>query len=256
MGTTTAADLAMALDPAAFSVAAGIVPHPWQADVLRSCAPRLLLNCSRQSGKSSTCATLACHTALYRPGSLTLIVSPAERQSKELFRKALAVYRALGRPVPADAETALTLELASGSRIIALPGKEGTIRGYSDAGLILIDEAARLPEETYQAVKPMLAVSGGRLIALSTPYGTRGWWYEEWRGEEQDWRRWKVEATECPHIPSEFLAQEKRKIGSWWWDQEYRCIFRDAQDAVFRQEDIDRMFSEDYETWDLGGNNA
>jgi hypothetical protein len=252
----TARDLAMALDPAVFSAAAGIVPHPWQAEVLRSREPRILLNCSRQSGKSSTVGTLAAHTAIYRPGSLTLIVSPAERQSKELFRKALACYQALGRPVPPHAESALQLELDSGSRIIALPGKEGTIRGYSGAGLILIDEASRVPDETYQAVKPMLAVSRGRLIALSTPFGTRGWWFEEWRGEESDWRRWKVPATECPHIPSEFLDEEKRKIGSWWWDQEYMGIFRDAQDSVFRQEDIDRMFSEDYETWDLGGPNT
>jgi hypothetical protein len=245
-------DLAMALDPAAFSVAAGMTPHPWQAEVLRSTAPRILLNCSRQSGKSTTVATLACHTALYVPGSLTLIVSPAERQSKELFRKALACYQALGRPTPPHAESALQLELESGSRIIALPGKEGTIRGYSGANLILIDEASHVPDETYMSVKPMLAVSRGRLIALSTPYGTRGWWYEEWRGEEHDWRRWNVPATECPHIPSEFLDEEKRKIGSWWWDQEYMCIFRNAQDSVFRQEDIDRMFSEDYETWALG----
>ncbi len=97
-------DLAMALDPVAFSVAAGIVPHPWQAEVLRSTAPRILLNCPRQSGKCSTVATLACHTALYSPGSLTLIVSPAERQSKELFRKALACYQGLSRPVPPHAE--------------------------------------------------------------------------------------------------------------------------------------------------------
>jgi hypothetical protein len=252
----TAADLAMALDPAVFSRAAGIVPDPWQAEVLRSSSPRLLLNASRQSGKSSTCATLACHTALYRPGSLTLIVSPTERQSKELFRKTLAVYRALGRPVHPAAESALTLELDNGSRVVALPGKEGSIRSYSGVGLLLIDEAARVPDETYMAVRPMLAVSQGRLIALSTPFGTRGWWFEEWRGEEADWRRWKVTAEQCSRISPEWLANERRKIGNWWGDQEYMCIFRDAQDAVFRDEDIRRMFAEDYETWDLGGSES
>ncbi len=179
---TPATDLAMALDPALFALAAGFTPDPWQAQVLRSRSPRILLNCSRQSGKSTVVAMLAMWTALYCPGSLTLIVSPAERQSKELFRKALAVYRALGRPVPPQSESALQLELDSGSRIIALPGKEGTIRGYSGVDLIAIDEAARVPDETYQAVRPMIAVSGGRIIALSTPFGTRGWWYQEWMG--------------------------------------------------------------------------
>jgi hypothetical protein len=174
-------DLAMALDPVLFARAVGFEPDPWQVSVLRSRAPRMLLNCSRQSGKSTVVAMLAMWTAIYCPGSTTLIVSPTERQSKELFRKALAVYRGLGRPVPPESESALQLELESGSRIIALPGKEGSIRSYS-ADLIAIDEAARVPDEAYQAVRPMLAVSGGRLIALSTPFGTRGWWYRAWMG--------------------------------------------------------------------------
>jgi hypothetical protein len=86
-----ASDLAMALDPVQFSIAAGIPPDPWQARVLRSTAPRLILNCSRQSGKSTTTGTLAVHTALYQPGSLILLLSPGQRQSGELFRKCLDV---------------------------------------------------------------------------------------------------------------------------------------------------------------------
>src|SRR5260221_10129692 len=134
-------------------------------------------------------------------------------------------------------KSVLQLELDSGSRIIALPGREGTIRGYSGAGLILIDEASRVPDETYQAVKPMLAVSRGRLIALSTPFGTRGWWFEEWRGEEADWRRWKVTADECPHIPPEVVAQGPPKIGSGCAGEEHRRMLRGARDAGSRQED-------------------
>lgn len=66
-----ATDLAMALDPVLFARAAGFEPDPWQAQVLRSRAPRILLNCSRQSGKSTVVAMLAMWTALYCPGSLT-----------------------------------------------------------------------------------------------------------------------------------------------------------------------------------------
>src|SRR3712207_2789087 len=52
-GQMLAADLARALDPALLAQAAGLDPDPWQRDVLRSAAPRVWLNCSRQSGKSS-----------------------------------------------------------------------------------------------------------------------------------------------------------------------------------------------------------
>jgi hypothetical protein len=245
-------DWLMALDPARFAAAAGMPPDAWQVKLLRSQAPRILMNITRQGGKSSTAALLALHTAIYEAPSLVLMVSPTQRQSGELFRKALAAYRALGRPVDAASESALQLELDNGSRLVALPGKEGTIRGYSGARLILIDEAAHVPLDTYQAIRPMLAVSGGRLVAFSTPFGTRGWWFEAWRSDEP-WERYKVPATECPRIPADFLAEEKRTMGNWYFDQEYGTEFRDAQDAVFRQEDIDRMFAEDYETWDLGG---
>jgi Terminase large subunit, T4likevirus-type, N-terminal len=254
-------DLAYALDPALFAAAAGLPPDPWQVKLLRSSAPRILLNCSRQAGKSTAVGVLACHTALYHPGSLTLMVSPTQRQSGELFRKALAVYRALGRPVDAESESALQLELENGSRLVALPGREDTIRSYSGVSLLLIDEAARVKTESYMSVRPMLAVSQGRLVALSSPFGTRGWWYEAWRGNGMGpngegtvdaWERYRVAATDCPRISAEFLAEERRAMGSWWWDQEFMCVFRDAQDSVFRQEDIDRCFSEDYETWDLG----
>jgi len=141
-----ARDLALALDRAELSRAVSLPPDPWQAEVLRSEAPRILLNCSRQSGKSTTTAVLAVHTALYQPGSLVLLLSPSLRQSQELFKKALAVYRAVDQPPPTVEESALRIEFSQGSRIVSLPGKEQTIRGFSGVKLLAIDEAARVPD--------------------------------------------------------------------------------------------------------------
>lgn len=154
----------------------GIQPDPWQTEVLTSDARRILLNCSRQSGKSTVTALLAVHTAHFQPESLVLLLSPGQRQSQELFKKALDIHRSFADSVDTHAESALRLELKNGSRILALPGKEETVRGYSGVRLLAIDEAARVPSDLYLSIRPMLAVSGGRLIALSTPYGTRGWW--------------------------------------------------------------------------------
>ena len=247
---TLASDLARALDPVRFAEASGLAPDPWQARVLRSAAPRILLNCSRQSGKSTVAAALAVHTALYEPGSLVLLLSRAQRQSQELFRKCLAVYRALDRPLPPEAESALRLELESGSRIVSLPGKEETIRSYSGVRLLLIDEASRVPDAAYFSVRPMLAVSGGRLIALSTPFGNRGWFFEAWdKGE--GWERYEVPASECPRISPEFLAEEWRTLGEWWYRQEYECVFLDAETRAFNRADVERAFSDEVEVWDL-----
>ena len=245
-----ASDLSCALDPVALARRAGLPPDPWQATFLRSTEPRILLNCSRQSGKSTVTALLGVHTALYEPGSLVLLLSPSLRQSQELFRKALDTYRALDNPVPVEAESALRLELENGSRMVSLPGKEQTVRGFSGVRLLAVDEAARVPDDLYFAIRPMLAVSGGRLVALSTPFGTRGWWYEAWRSQEL-WRRFEVPADECPRIAAEFLDEERRTMGDWWFRQEYGCAFLDAETQPFTREDIERAFDEKVELWDL-----
>jgi hypothetical protein len=250
MMASCATDLAMALDPARIMGAIGLTADPWQAKLLRSDSPRLLLNCARQTGKSKVIAALAVHTALYRPPALILLLSPSLRQSQELYRKVASFYSVLAGQAPAEAESTLRLELQNGSRIISLPGNETTIRGYSGVALLVIDEAARVADDLYASVRPMLAVSGGRLAALSTPFGTRGWWYEAWRSAEP-WQRYEVPATDCARIPPDFLAEEKRNLGEWWYRQEYFCDFLDAQSSAFRREDIDRAFAQRIETWQL-----
>jgi hypothetical protein len=174
------------------------------------------------------------------------------RQSAELFKKCLAVYHSVDHPVPSKSQTALTLTLENGSRIVSLPGQEANVRGYSGVRLLIVDEASRVPNDLYASARPMLAVSGGRLLALSTPFGTRGWWYEAWvSGAREPWERYEVPATQVPRISPEFLEEERRTLGEWWFEQEYMCRFLDAETQAFRREDIDRAFEEEVEAWEL-----
>jgi len=230
---------AMPADPVKLAEALGLTPDPWQAEVLRSDSRRMLLNCCRQSGKSTTAAILALHRALYHPGSLVLMVSPGLRQSSELFKKALSYYRRLDRPVPAEAETRLQLELVNGSRIISLPGSADTSRGFSAVSLVLADEASRIDDEMLATIRPMLSVSNGELIAMSTPAGKRGWWYTAWTDGGDAWRRFEVPAADCPRISPGFLADERRSLGQQVFAAEYECAFTDALDSVFRTADIE-----------------
>ena len=232
-------DLRLALDRCAFARALGLEPDPWQERLLRSGSDRVLLNCCRQSGKSTMTGLIALHRALYYPDSLILCLAPALRQSQELFGKVLSFYRDLGRPVLPQAERKLSLELENGSRIVTLPGSEKTIRGFSGAALLILDEAARVADELYFAVRPMLAVSGGALIMLSTPYGKRGVFYEEWTGGH-GWERYEVPASQCPRISEGFLEEERRVLPSWVFRQEYECSFEDTEDQVFTTEMVEQ----------------
>lgn len=232
--------------PLALAVAAGIEADAWQATALTSTTPRALWLVARQLGKSSVAALLALFVALTEPGALVLLVAPAERQSAELLRKIRDYARLLGHPIPALGEAVLHLELANGARILALPGRsDATVRGYSAPRLVIVDEAARVADEIMAGVRPMLATSPqGRLLALSTPYGCRGWFWREWV-EGADWERVEVVATECRRISPEFLATERRALGKTLYEQEYECRFHAAVDAAFDFAAIDRAVSAD-----------
>ncbi|MBA2712611.1 MAG: hypothetical protein H0U55_03530 [Rubrobacteraceae bacterium] len=226
-------------NPVEFAHAVGLqCLDDWQEDLLRSDAPLVLLNVSRQAGKSSMAALIGLHRALQCPGSLVLILAPSERQAKETFAKVTAFYSKLSRPVGADSDRKLGMELSNGSRIEALPGSERTIRGFSGVDLLIVDEAARVDDGLYYAVRPMIAVSGGRLMLLSTPYGKRGVFYEEWSGG-QEWERYEVPASQCPRIPPAFLEAERRSMPEWWYAQEYGCEFRETEDQLFTHEMIE-----------------
>jgi len=232
-------DLRWGLDPVAFAIEAlRLEPDPWQEGVLRSSARRLLLNCSRQAGKSTIASVLALHRALFHADSLVLLLSPSLRQSSELFRKVLDRLACLPNAPDRREDNRLSLTIANGSRIVSLPSSEATVRGFSGVSLIIEDEAAFVPDELYVAVRPMLAVSRGRLVLMSTPNGRWGHFYASWASAVETWERVKITAREVPRISADFLEEERRSLGEWRFRQEYEGVFSEGDDALFRHEDV------------------
>jgi hypothetical protein len=170
------------------------------------------------------------------------MLAPVLRQSQELFGKLSEFYSTLGEPMRKFGERRLSLELTNGSRIVTLPGTERTIRGYSGASLLLVDEASGVDDALYYAVRPMLAVSSGSLMMLSTPYGKRGVFFEEWTGGI-GWERYEIPASEVPRISETFLSEERRALPERIFQQEYCCEFVETDDAVFSYEDVEAAIS-------------
>lgn len=230
--------MVMALDPAELALAAGYQLDDWQQRAVRSTAKRQIYLASRQAGKSLTLSVKALHQALFVPESKILLVSRTQRQAGELFRSMLALYRALGRPVLPSQETQLQLELENHSRIIALPADPDTIRGYSGISLLELDEAAFMSDDTYEAVKPSLAVSNGVLVCSSTPFGRRGFFHQAWVSDEA-WERYEVPAGRVARISAEFLAEQRRNMAPSVFESEYQCQFIDNQSLVFSLDAFD-----------------
>jgi len=231
-------DLRYALDPMVFaSECLGIIPDPWQIKVLQSPSKRVILNCSRQAGKSTVAAMIALHRILFYEKTLALLISPSLRQSSELFRKVTDFIKRLQTAPKLIEDNKLFLQLSNGSRVISLPGEESNIRGYSSVDLIIEDEAARVSDDLYRALRPMLAVSQGSLIMMSTPFGKRGHFYDEWQNG-MDWLKVEIPANKCPRINETFLEMERKSLGDWWFKQEYMCKFVETKDQFFCHQEV------------------
>jgi hypothetical protein len=174
------------------------------------------------------------------------VVSPSARQSGEFVRKAMGFTRKLGANPRGDGDNEISIQFPNGSRIVGLPGTEATVRGFSAVSLMLVDEASRVSDEMYMAIRPMLAVSRGTLWLMSTPFGKRGFFYDAWAHGTEDWERVQVTAADCPRIAPEFLKEERAAMGERWFRQEYCCEFEDAVSGVFDRALVEEAISSDF----------
>lgn len=235
---------AMHLDPEPildFARRLNFHPDPVQCQILETQSPRVILNCTRQWGKSTTVALRAAWHAIHHPDHLILVLSRAEKQAAEFVAKAERFLLAAGLPLRRDPANRIGLTLPNRSRILAVASIEQTVRGFSPHMLVL-DEASKIPDSAYEAVLPMLGATQGSLWLISTPWGKQGFFWEEWtRGEA--WQRFQVKATDCPRISSAYLDEMRDRRGEAWVRQEFLCEFVAADDRMFDRDDLDALFS-------------
>lgn len=274
MTSFLASDLRHSLNPSILLSELDFPPYEWQIDVLSPLRTRVLLVAARQSGKSSVESGDAYHSFKYTPGSLNIIIAPSEQQSKETMKK-VDDFLALDPDVDLDNNASFEKKSVNGARIIALPGTERSVRGYSKPRRVILDEASRIEDATFKACRPYLVGNPeAKMVAVTTPFGKRGWFYEAWEhnpywhkvlvkpayklsSDNQKvvpdipedeframWEKKGVSAYYSPRHTHEFLTEELETIGWWWWRQEYGCEFLDTGHGVFDMQAVRDAYDE------------
>lgn len=213
----------------------------WQMDFLADTRDRIVLDCARQIGKSTTTAIKAVHMAVYRPGSTILLISPTMRQSGELFHRVKEIVTALGDHAPRlKVDNVTSLELTSGSRIISVPATDN-IRGYS-VDMVIMDEAAYISDDMRPAVSPMLFATHGQMVMISTPDGKSGMYWDAYCSDM--YAKYVVPVTDVPRMQTpdklRYLEAEYQDKGGRIFGQEYLCKFlSDVEGSVFKRAWLD-----------------
>jgi hypothetical protein len=231
----------------------GFAVEPSQLQFLTSRAKRGIVNCCRQWGKSTVMSIKAIHRALSVPGCLVLVAAPTERQSGLFLSKIESLAYPLGLRLHGDGYNKLSVQFPNGSRVVGLPGVDANIRGFSAVSMLIIDEASRVPDAMYKALRPMLAVGDGDLWLLSTPNGRLGFFYEEFEFGGDRWERIQVDVSACvDRISTAFLEDEQASMGAAWVRQEYFCEFVDSGGTVFAREIVEAAVDDEIEALVFG----
>jgi hypothetical protein len=234
-------DMAYRIDPALWvRHVLGVEPTPWQQQFQR--APRgasILALTARQVGKTTSAAWAIAHFMLFAPGGLNVIACPAQRQSAEAVRRVYANLVKVGAKF--KSVNVYGLELTDGSRVLALPGSDDSIRGLTVDGWIVADEAARLTNELISALRPMRArCPQARLAMLSTAWSRTDPFWTAWESDDPSWIRLRATADTPGLLRAEFLEQERRALGDNRYNREFLGIPGGAHTSLFSWEMYER----------------
>jgi Terminase large subunit, T4likevirus-type, N-terminal len=192
-------------------------PDPWQREVLEADDRFVVVLASRQIGKSTAIACLA--WAAFCEGQQVLIAAPSERQSKELLRR-VHDFRHADPHAPMITRSNLTeIEGGNGGRIMCVPATDQA-RGFT-VDLLILDEAAFLPDDAIAALLPMRTAEG-RVLMISTPKGRDGFFYETW--ENGKVRKVFARSIDTPRLANK-VEFDRTFMSSLRFAQEHECRF-------------------------------
>lgn len=264
-------DLKYTLDPAAYMLSIGQNLFDWQIAVMRDTSRRIVIDGARQAGKSTIMSGIVCHHARFFPGSLSVILAPTLKQAQEDMGKIVS-FIALDKSYPTLLKNNNEeIKLQNGARILVLTATDKAARGFSNPDIILFDEASRIDDSVFHAVRPMITDNPFAIIyEISTPNGRKGFFYTHFC--TPSWSRYRVRCPWQPvdtprgielveYTPKDIDTQginfffsprhyniEEQKEALYdmhkrQYEQEHCTEFVEAEDQVFRMDLIEKLFA-------------
>jgi len=179
----------------------------------------------RQTGKSTAAAVRVLFEAMSHDNALILFAGASGRQSGQIMEKARQLAKSIDLAILSPPSKCEGFTLANGSQIVSLPDNEKIIRCFSAPRLIVVDEAAFASPEVFMALEPMLSVSNGTIMLLSTPNGQTEYYYEQWHAKPTNWAKIKGTLEGCPRIKPQAIEAIRKSMEKEVFQQEFECKF-------------------------------
>jgi phage FluMu gp28-like protein len=217
-------------------------PYPKQQEVLASIldseARHHVLVSSRQVGKTLLGLNLLLYYAINYPDSYNVLVSPVFAQSKKTFED-LVKAAGVKNPIVASTNSSdLIMRFRNGSLIRMVSGEsDQNLRGFTVSGILVVDEAAFLPEHLWNYVlRPTTIIMGKKVLFISTPNGPN--WFKDIYDYGidpvfKDWISYRITSYDNPYLDKEILEMARLTLPEKAYQQEYLGVFVEGGGSVF-----------------------
>ena len=201
----------------------------------------LVLNFSRQQGKTTLCEILIIETLCKKKNDV-FYISPDFAQGKKVYREILNLLQPTGLITKKNSSD-LTIDLFNGSHLGFFSCKNPTaIRGNTCSGLLILDECAYLPEETsdgqnlfHMVIKPITKAKKPKVVYISTPNGKHGIYYEKYLEglNSETTKTLEYDIYQDSSMSPEEIELLKKDTPPLAWEQEYLVKFLDNALTAF-----------------------
>ena len=172
---------------------------------------KMLVCCSRRSGKSFMCAGAIVKSALKNPGSRIIYINLTFKNAvKQIWENVIKASEAVGLQIDKSSKNDGEIEWVNGSSL-RIKGNSNnaeadTLRGESKVSLVVIDEAFHQKNMEYainEVIMPFLADLGDKatILCTGTPPRIPHTYMEKLWSNDKTWRHYHWTAENNPHIP-------------------------------------------------------
>jgi hypothetical protein len=200
-----------------------------------------IVNAPRQFGKSVMVMQLALNFAINNPNTLTLYTAPVHAQSKKVYKQILNAIIKSGIVKSHNASDQI-IELINGSKVqFTGVEKYDNLRGLT-VQYMICDEFSFYKREAWtESLRPMLLVSGRKVIIISTPKGKQNLFYEmAVKGMSEDFPNYQYflgDYLENPFYDRAEIIDARNTLPEYIFQQEYLAKFLSTSGDLFKNID-------------------
>jgi hypothetical protein len=198
----------------------GIVPWEKQREILNAVRdyPRVAVRSCHGVGKSFTAGNVILWFLYNFPKSIVLSTAPTWRQVEKLvWKEVRAGYKRArvplgGRILPKSPEIQIVQD--EWYAIGLSTNDPDRFQGFHEKYiLVVVDEAAGVPEDIFEAIEGVLTSEHARLLLLGNPTSLSGTFYNAFRGP--GWHTIAISAFDTPNFTAFGITEEDIANGTW-----------------------------------------